>query len=313
MPSGNQDLCCEPSDPPTTPGKGQGALHATPDTLMRPDDADAFRHALRSVGRRSSLPILFGGPVTPAGTLKLTHFLGVRTAGLRGLHVRADAGLGGRVLASRRPTGVSDYRTARSITHDYDGPVLAEGIRSVLAVPVVVSDQVRGVLYGAARDAFSVGGRAADVVVEAARGLAEELAVRDEVDRRVRLLHAAGSNTPAPAAPVPTAEYRDLHAELRRIAQAVEDDDLRARLRDVSRRLAGLGAPPTSSLPSPLSPRELDVLTEVALGCTNAEAARRLSLLPETAKAYLRSAMRKLDARTRFEAVVEARRRGLLP
>jgi DNA-binding CsgD family transcriptional regulator len=62
-----------------------------------------------------------------------------------------------------------------------------------------------------------------------------------------------------------------------------------------------------------LSPRELDVLSYVALGCTNGEAAQRLSLRPETVKSYLRSAMTKLGAHTRHEAVVRARRCGLLP
>ncbi|MFC6932444.1 response regulator transcription factor [Actinomadura yumaensis] len=49
------------------------------------------------------------------------------------------------------------------------------------------------------------------------------------------------------------------------------------------------------------------------MGCTNAEAAQRLGLLPETVKSYLRSAMRKLDSHTRLEAVSTARRAGLLP
>ncbi|MEV5445542.1 LuxR C-terminal-related transcriptional regulator, partial [Streptomyces sp. NPDC052644] len=62
-----------------------------------------------------------------------------------------------------------------------------------------------------------------------------------------------------------------------------------------------------------LAPRELDVLAAVATGATNADAARRLGLRPETVKGYLRSAMRKLGAHTRLEAVVAARRAGLLP
>jgi len=62
-----------------------------------------------------------------------------------------------------------------------------------------------------------------------------------------------------------------------------------------------------------LAPRELDVLAQVALGCTNSETAQRLSLRPETVKSYLRSAMTKLGARTRHEAVVRARRLGFLP
>ncbi|WP_040924482.1 response regulator transcription factor, partial [Saccharomonospora iraqiensis] len=62
-----------------------------------------------------------------------------------------------------------------------------------------------------------------------------------------------------------------------------------------------------------LAPRERDVLAEVARGLTNAEIAERLALRPETVKAYLRSAMRKLDVHSRHHAVAAARRAGLLP
>jgi DNA-binding CsgD family transcriptional regulator len=57
----------------------------------------------------------------------------------------------------------------------------------------------------------------------------------------------------------------------------------------------------------------VDVLACVAAGATNGGAAARLGLRPETVKGYLRSAMRKLGAHTRLEAVVAARRAGLLP
>lgn len=59
-----------------------------------------------------------------------------------------------------------------------------------------------------------------------------------------------------------------------------------------------------------MSPWELDVLAQVALGCTNAEAAQRLSLQPETVSSYLRSAAAKLGACTRHEAVSKARKSG---
>ncbi|WP_133243252.1 response regulator transcription factor, partial [Streptomyces scopuliridis] len=65
--------------------------------------------------------------------------------------------------------------------------------------------------------------------------------------------------------------------------------------------------------PVALAPREVDVLTCVASGSTNATAAELLGLRPETVKGYLRSAMRKLGTHTRLEAVVAARRAGLLP
>ncbi|MCP2340220.1 helix-turn-helix transcriptional regulator [Actinomadura rupiterrae] len=109
-------------------------------------------------------------------------------------------------------------------------------------------------------------------------------------------------------------EVRAVHAELLELAERVPDPELRERLRAASRRLAAAGTVPSRQAHRPsLSPRELDVLAQVALGCTNAEAAGRLGLLPETVKSYLRSAMRKLDSHTRTEAVATARRKGLLP
>ncbi|ANP50390.1 hypothetical protein AVL59_12860 [Streptomyces griseochromogenes] len=54
--------------------------------------------------------------------------------------------------ALTRPCAVTDCSSSPQITHEYDAKVAAEGIRSVLAVPVVVvRRRVRGVLYGALR------------------------------------------------------------------------------------------------------------------------------------------------------------------
>ena len=55
------------------------------------------------------------------------------------------------------------------------------------------------------------------------------------------------------------------------------------------------------------------MLALVALGLTNDGIAASLGLSALTVKSYLRSAMARLGAQTRYEAVVEARRRGLLP
>ena len=119
------------------------------------------------------------------------------------------------------------------------------------------------------------------------------------------------------ASSVQAERVREAHAELRELAQAVDDPAIRSRLHAVCDRLAGpadVAADPRDGLPAPrLAPRELDVLAEVALGRTNAEVGERLGVFPETVKAYLRSAMRKLQAHTRYEAVVAARRCGLLP
>jgi LuxR family transcriptional regulator, regulator of acetate metabolism len=203
------------------------------------------------------------------------------------------------------PMSVADYRSASSITHDYDGPVLQEGIRSILAVPVVVEGRSRAVLYGAYRAAAPIGDRTAELMIASARRLSRELSIRDEVDRRLRLRDAQFAGGAA------TEEVREVHAQLRRLAaDPSASPALRAQLRLLAERLArGRSIDPAAAL----SARELDVLAQVALGCTNAEAAKRLSLKPETVKSYLRNATAKLGAHTRHEAVAKARQARLLP
>ncbi|MBF6470848.1 MULTISPECIES: helix-turn-helix transcriptional regulator [Nocardia] len=278
--------------------------------LLRPRDSDALRAEIRWVAGAAGVPVAFGGEVH-GDALLLSEFVGTLTNGLRGLAVVRTSGLGGRVMESGRPAAVSDYRRASSITHDYDGPVSGEGIRSVLAVPVVVDQRSRAVLYAATRGISPLGDRTADLAVQAGRRLATEIAIRDEVDRRVRMLELVAPS--AEAAPAITEELRDIHAELRGMARSAEDDRLRGRLHAVCERLTRVMAGEPHPDSPRLSRRELDVLSQIALGCTNQEAAQRLSLGPETVKSYLRNAMVKLDARSRHEAVVAARRHGLLP
>ncbi|MEC3916268.1 helix-turn-helix transcriptional regulator [Nocardia sp. CDC160] len=281
------------------------------DGLLRPSDGDALRAELRALAAVSNLPVIFGGAVH-AGTLVLSEFVGTRTNAMRGLAVAPSSGLGGSAVATGKPRSVADYRSASTITHHYDGPVLGEGLRAVVAVPVVVKGEARAVIYVANRDSGVIGDRIADEMVQAGRRLAMELAIRDEVDRRLRLSLARESMASANA--VVTEQLRDLHAELRGITQSVSDATARTRLRGVTDKLArlvsGVAAPDDAVT---LAPRELDVLAQVALGCTNQEAAQRLSVGAETVKSYLRSAMTKLGAHNRHEAVVRARRLGLLP
>ncbi|WP_372517166.1 helix-turn-helix transcriptional regulator [Mycolicibacterium frederiksbergense] len=276
-------------------------------SLLRPRDADAVRAELRQMATGTGLPLTFGGEVHE-DTLLLSEFFGTRTGAMRGLAVRPSAGLGGVTVVSRRPTSVPDYRHASTITHDYDGPVLTEGIRSILAVPVVVDGTTRAVLYGAHRTSAPIGDRTAAAMVASAHRLGEELRVRDEVDRRMRMREAQLANFSGQ--PADAEQIRSVYADLRRLA--ADTPALAGPLRDLADRLARSlrGDAPASA---PLTAREVDVLAQVALGCTNAEAAQRLSLRPETVKSYLRSATAKLGARNRHEAVSKARRLRQLP
>ncbi|MFD7010163.1 MULTISPECIES: LuxR C-terminal-related transcriptional regulator [Rhodococcus] len=288
-------------------------LVARAPSLLRPRDGDALRGELRSIAAHGVAPVLFGGEVQD-GTLHLSEFVGTRTNNLKGLAIPPRSGLGGRVVAQRTPVAVNDYGRSSTITHHYDRPVLSEGLRSILAVPVMVRGSSRAVLYAAIRDCAPIGDRTADIVVAASRRLGTEIAIRDEVDRRLEMMKTLDVSGAGGAT---TEELRDIHAELRSVAQTVTDTSLQARLRGLSQRLAGILRPDADSADEDpgvhLTPREIDVLSHVALGCTNSEAAQRLSVGPETVKSYLRSAMSKLDARSRHEAVVTARRLGLLP
>jgi DNA-binding CsgD family transcriptional regulator len=273
----------------------------TASPLLRPRDTDALRAALRHVAAEGGVPVLFGGEVN-GDALLLSEFVGTRTRLLRGLVVRSNSGLGGASMVAGRPLSVADYRNAATITHDYDTPVLSEGIRSVLAVPVIVDGIPRAMLYGAYRSSAPMGGLTADLMVASARDLADELRIRDEVDRRLRLHEARLVSDSVPE------RIREVHAALRRLAAGAESG-MRDELQDLADRLAGRD----DGDGSPLTSRELDVLAQVAMGCTNAEAAQRLSLKPETVKSYLRSAAVKLGTHSRHGAVSKARLRGLIP
>lgn len=278
------------------------------DAMAGPDDPAAYRKALRVVQQHTGAPLVFGGRIKDR-KLILSDVLGARSNALRGLRVDVGKGAGGRAVKLGQPIHLDDYRSADTITHEYDGAVGREGITGLVAVPVKVAGAVRGVLYAASRNS-SIGDTATDVVAGVARRLAGELAIREEVERRLRSLTVLP--TVRTSEQGDQEELREISAELRRIASALPDVDLRERLRAATGRLVHLGQAP--SQPSVvLTPRELDVLGEVALGCTNAEAAERLDLLPETVKAYLRSASHKLGTSGRIRTVREARRLGLLP
>ncbi|WP_406063628.1 helix-turn-helix transcriptional regulator [Streptomyces sp. NBC_01077] len=271
-----------------------------------------LRAALLRLRRGSGLPVVFGGLLQEGRALRIGEMSGAVTPALHGLSISTGSGLGGKCLALSRPCAVTDYPSARHITHEYDGPVAAEGLRSVIAVPVVVRRKVRGVLYGALRDALPIGERIFDAAVAAARDLEQALAVRDEVRQQEEARHHLAPTPSGPSGPS-WEEVRQAYGELRELAPQVPDPELRKRLLAVCGRLETASGAPRELPAVALTPRETDVLAAVASGATNAAAAQRLGLRPETVKGYLRSAMRKLGAHTRLEAVVAARRAGALP
>lgn len=286
-------------------------------STLRPNDSDAVLAALRDLRTGTGLPVVFAGEVE-GETAKLNRFIGVRTDSMQGLAVAKGRGLGGHVMASGRPATVRDYRECEAITRHYETAVEREGLRSIISVPVMVSGVARTILYGSARVASQLGDQVSKAFVSVAGELATEFHVRDEVDRRLRMSELAVAEQRHGLESSDREQLRVLHGELRAIAAELADPALRERLLAAGSALAGVGRAPDAdaapvTAPSVLSPREIDVLAQVALGCSNAEVAARLSLSPETIKAYLRNIGTKLGTRSRMESVARARLLGVLP
>lgn len=267
----------------------------------------------RAVGRSD---VAFGGPVVSAGTaLDITGLHGANTRSLQGLRVRSSYGLGGKALMIGRPVSVTNYYDARGITHQYDGPVRAEQLETVTALPIVVDRVPRMVVYLAHRTQVVLGDVWYDSFLPLVRKVERDIAVDDEVRRRLTALAVP----PAPAAPavqLTRADLRDISDELADLANLVQDDALRQRLEEVRHRVDE-GREPIPSLPrtqppTGLAAREVDVLAQVALGQSNRQVAESLGLVESTVKSYLKNAMRKLHATNRVHAVRLAREAGVI-
>ena len=282
--------------------------------------------------RATRFPLAFGG-YEHDGVVNVTALAGNQTQSLRGLQVVTDRGLGGRAMREKRPRMTADYSRSRLITHDYDSEVLAEQVQILLAMPVMIGDTVRAVLYGGSRGGHSPGTSFVQVGASVARDFAREIVFEDEVAKRLasRPVAAATRGVESDGTVLSQQyvlpntlreELRGGHAELRRIAASCDDPELQQQLRALEQRLAKIGSfggpDPRNNRGSHkptvrLTPRELDVLAYAALGRTNAEIGVSLMLTESTVKSYLKAAMAKLGVSSRHAAVAEARRIGLIP
>lgn len=264
---------------------------------------------LASLRARAGVDIAFGADVNPDGrAMRILHISGGLTRALSGLTIAHGAGLGGKSLALGRPARVHDYLAARGITHLYDHAVEQERLRTVAALPVRVGRSARYVVYLGHRSHLELGDRWLDALSPMLSEMERELTVQDEVERRLRALA-----TPDPAgSPLSAGELHEIATELATLAGEVHDARLKQRLEALHHRVARDRPRPGGMTPVELAPRELAVLQQVAAGCSNAEAAQRLGLLPNTVKSYLQSAMRKLGVNNRVQALLAAREAGLI-
>src|SRR5215469_18725166 len=162
-------------------GRGPVSGQEAWDRLLQLDDDSA--HLAMLLDRNAALDGMVATVPEAAGTdvafvgvpdgderIVLLHKAQAAASALDRLIVPAGWGLAGRVMDSHQPHWVRDYLTADSIAHvaRIDSSVAAEGVRAILAVPILHQGRVLGVLYAGQRRVTAFDGRTVDAVLAAA-------------------------------------------------------------------------------------------------------------------------------------------------
>ncbi|NDK89746.1 GAF domain-containing protein [Gordonia desulfuricans] len=259
--------------------------------------------ALLRVQRSSGVSLAFAGMVQNGRGVRLSRFVGPTVGALDGVAVELGHGLGGKVVTLNRPMVVDDYLRTPRITHRYNSVIAAEGLRAMAATPVVVDRAPIAVLYLAVHTDDPIGDRALDALAVESRALEQRI-----VASRASVA-AAGADADADSLRI---RLTEAYAQLRDLARSVDDEALATQITQITRTLLDDEAQATA-VAVELTRREQDVLALAALGYTNARIAENLGIGVHTAKGYMKDVLRKLGAAGRLEAVVIARRAGLLP
>lgn len=114
----------------------------------------------------------FVADIEGSGQAVIRWLAGNRTDSLQDLVVPVGQGVGGQVLALGAPVRVSDYVSAPSITHQFDGMVRREAMGAMLAVPILQDSGTVAVAYAALRGPGEFG----DDAVAAVQGIAADAA-----------------------------------------------------------------------------------------------------------------------------------------
>jgi GAF domain-containing protein/sugar diacid utilization regulator len=131
-----------------------GALYATARSLTALGELDAVLESIvREAHELVGTDFTYLSLVGPEGELTLKASQGTISSTFNQAHVPSGTGVGGRVIATGAPAWVSNYLQARDLPHDrtFDDLVIPEGMVALLGVPLLVGQEVIGVLFAADR------------------------------------------------------------------------------------------------------------------------------------------------------------------
>jgi signal transduction histidine kinase len=98
---------------------------------------------------------------------------GRNEAVLRKIRLSSGQGLGGKVVALRKPVLVTDYVHDSAITTHFRDLAVMEALGGMAAVPVLDGDDMAAIIYAATRDGSHLGDDAVTRLSQAAAGLAD--------------------------------------------------------------------------------------------------------------------------------------------
>ena len=230
------------------------------------DRRTAFRSILDRLPDEVGIDVAFIGELDHSGNIVLGHAVRTRTDAVEGLVVPPGIGLGGRVMRTGRPEWVANYPLGAGLVRPFSADADREGIKGMVAVPLVHAGRWLGVLYGADRTEASYGDLAVEALEAAAARAANaaavaerarhgaEVAVHDERRRLALQLHDTVG-----------AMLFTIGAGVRKLSDDLNHDpDVRARLETIERQTAEAAAVFRESLQALHAPPE-SVALAVAL------------------------------------------------
>ena len=173
--------------------RGRDPAWAPADLLLELDDdyarllslldrRTAFRSILERLPDDIGIDVAWIGELDPAGSIVLGHAVRTQTDAVEGLVVPPGVGLGGHVMQTGRPQWVPNYPVASDLTRPFSTHADREGVKGMVAVPLVHSGRWLGVLYAAHRAEMRYG----DLTVEALEVAATRAANAAVVAERAR-------------------------------------------------------------------------------------------------------------------------------
>jgi signal transduction histidine kinase len=273
------------------------------------DRPAAVRRMVANVPALVGVDIAWVGEPSGHDEMVLQHAVNSTSGLVEGLVVPVGTGLGGKVLAARRPLWVSDYCASADISHHFKTKAGVEGIKAMMAVPIMHDGRMLGVLYGANRVETDFGDRAtaaleqmaartaaAAVVAERARHAAE-VAVHEERRRLAMELHDTVG-----------AMLFTLGAGIRRLGvEPGLDEEIRSRLSIINQQAVEAAAALRGSLRVLSAPHE-----QVALGVAVREHCRAFAERTGTPARMITLTELPALSNSRIAALADAVREGLL-